>query len=146
MKYLFAPIASLLLLTLLTGSCNSTRNGADTNSNSNDIVEREAAASAFEIGFKRKGTETLLSCTSGCSWTNLSFDQRNYGVQYVNNDGMVELEEVNNTSGSMFLLKLTDDGANMKVEGLSGTTFKSLSFSCGEECDAMLNQDGMISD
>lgn len=83
-----------------------------------------------------------LTCKEGCAWKELSFNiPGTEKSQAIDQYGMTSKEESRGSS-FLFTIKKTKDGLNF--EGLKGTAFKNLSFSCPKgNCHQAIDQNGM---
>jgi hypothetical protein len=91
-----------------------------------------------------------LTSKEGCAWKQLSFTIKLDSIQAIDQFGMTSLKRekstIDNTLANfLFNIKRTKDG--VIFEGLEGTAWKILSFSCPKNiCHNYINQIGMTDD
>jgi hypothetical protein len=88
-----------------------------------------------------------LTGVAGCAFINLAFTLRPGRAQAVNQYGMTTIDEHISPSSEklanfLFTISRTRDG--LSFEGIQGTAWKKLSFSCPDtECRQLIDQNGM---
>ena len=111
----------------------------------------------FEIIVARSNGGIKLTCTEGCAWKELGFsvtggsfarsiDQ--YGVLPLKNNEHSELpgnqlRQTKNAPAFIFTMETTEKG--LSFTGLKGTSWKQLSFTCLENCQQAIDENGMTS-
>jgi len=104
--------------------------------------------SEFSILIETTKTEIRLSCTVGCAWEGLSFSDTVYPApQAIDRAGMASLTPGGDGPQSgpgafMFTIVRSDHG--ISLEGILGTAWTQLSFSCPDTgCRQLIDQHGM---
>ena len=82
-----------------------------------------------------------LTCKDGCAWKELSFNMMNNdSIQAIDQYGMTTKNESDNSS-FIFTIQHTKQG--IKLEGIKGTSWTKLNFSCNGNCYQAIDQNGM---
>jgi len=104
--------------------------------------------SEFNILIETTKTEIRLSCTVGCAWEGLSFSDTVYPApQAIDRAGMTSFtpggDDLQSGPGAfMFTIVRSDHG--IRLEGILGTAWTQLSFSCPDTgCRQLIDQHGM---
>jgi hypothetical protein len=87
-----------------------------------------------------------LKCTEGCAWTDLTFRIKADSSQLIDQYGMkstcTKPEKDSKLADFLFSIKKTSEGVSF--EGLKGTSFTKLSFSCKTNlCHQYIDENGM---
>ncbi len=87
-----------------------------------------------------------LSCVKGCAFKVLIFRLEDNIPQAIDQFGMSSLkrdkpERDSNLANFLFIIKKAKEG--FSLEGLEGTTWKELSFSCSETCHQIIKDTGL---
>ena len=88
-----------------------------------------------------------LTGKEGCAWKELSFSYKSHSNQAIDQYGMTSLkqdldETSNDPSSFLFTINKTKDG--LSFEGIVGTAWENLSFSCPKVgCRQYIDQNGM---
>lgn len=106
---------------------------------SNDVSKFEILVETTKDGLK-------LTCKQGAAWKEVSFSLYLDQVQAINQFGMTEVneksEQVDKLASFLFTVKKTKN--SIVLNGISGTSWKNLSFSCDDKCSQLIDQDGMV--
>ena len=103
-------------------------------------------SSDFDLNVTWDDDKLYLSCSSQCAWSSLSFSYTPFVPVLFDNHGMVssDRERSENSDLDPFLLSVMRDGKGVSFEGLEGTHFRKLGFSCGSSpCDRRIGPQGM---
>lgn len=116
-----------------------------------NVVSAQTAESQNTAGFLILVETTKdgikLTGKQGCAWTELSFTYKSHSNQAIDQGGMTTLnpgkdEKSSDPDGFLFTINKTKDG--LSFEGLAGTSWKKLSFTCPNGiCHQYIDQNGM---
>ena len=114
--------------------------GCGQNKNKNENTGFKILIESSLDGIKLTGKE-------GCKFTELSFSLVEDKVESINQFGMIMEENANiNNEENMptFLITMKKTNGEIVLEGIKGTTWKNLSFSCPElGCTQLIDENGM---
>jgi len=107
--------------------------------------------SEFRISVETSNDGIKLTCNKGCSWKELTFNiSKTEKPRYINEHGMTSLSENKEDKESKlanFLISITKTKNGFTFEGIEGTSWKTLSFSCSNEnYYQTIDQNGMTTD
>lgn len=89
--------------------------------------------------------EMVLTSHRGFTWKSLGYKTTEYVPVYVNRSGVAGGYNAADLKNSRILIKIEKTSNGWRMEGLKGTSWKKLEFSCKEEnCRQKINQDGMV--
>jgi hypothetical protein len=110
----------------------------------NEFDEKSAG---FLILIETIDSEIRLTCKEGCAWGTLSYSTVFYLPQAIDQYGMRSLKENKpDKEGDRtdFLFTIQRDKEGLALEGLKGTHWETLSFSCPQgKCKQAIDQSGM---
>lgn len=122
----------VLSVILMTGSYNTVFSQTETTP---ELTKFLILVETTDDGIKLTGQQ-------GCVFKELSFTLKAGNSQAIDQFGMTS-KEISKGSGFLFTIIKTNDG--LSFEGLKGTAFKKLSFSCPKyNCHQAIDQRGMI--
>ena len=88
-----------------------------------------------------------LVCMEGCAFKELSFSLKNFVSQAIDQNGMCSADRKyaeKNAHSPQFLFTLIKTNEGIQLNGIEGTAWKELSFSChGGMCHQFIDQNGM---
>lgn len=96
---------------------------------------------AFTIYFdKTMEGKIILTCFEGCEWDKLEYGEFDEPA-FINQDGFTSEDKLDESD---FLISITQIRHDMVVEGLKGTIWRELNFSCivVDQCSGGFNQRG----
>ncbi len=104
--------------------------------------------SSFSFVIKTTENGLKLISKEGTAWKEVAFSLEENKSQAINQFGMTSIEKEyapkdSKLANFLFTVKKTKEG--LVFEGIRGTAWKNLSFSCDKsECSQMINQYGMV--
>lgn len=104
--------------------------------------EKAPELSKFLILIETTDNGTIkLTCKNGCTWKELSFKIiNNDSTQAIDQFGMTTKNESDNSS---FIFTIQHTRQGIKLEGIKGTSWTKLNFSCNGNCHQAIDQNGM---
>ncbi len=120
--------------------------------------EATKATSNFSIIIESNNDAIKLTCKKGCSWKELSLNLAVHESQEIDQSGMVSGEKAisaarrkynealakEDSSRATFSFTIKRIETGLSLEGLAGTAWQNLSFSCTEsKCNKEIDQKGM---
>lgn len=133
----FSPIVLMLVFVFFTSTVIAQDTGRE-------------QTKEFKILFESTDKEIKISCREACSFQLLRFNLKPYQVQTIDQNGMVSINtgdesQDDNHVGFKFKLRRTEHG--FELEGISGTNWKVLNFTCRNlMCSQLIDQNGMASE
>ncbi|WGK65654.1 hypothetical protein [Croceiramulus getboli] len=101
----------------------------------------------FEIEMNLQNQKISLTCTQGCAWKTLSFDLSQDTSQAVDEFGMSSQKDSNTMYDPQladFAFVVTYRSDKVVLEGINGTAWKELSYSCPQlSCSRWINKAGV---
>jgi len=89
--------------------------------------------------------EIVLTSHKGFTWKSLGYKTTEYNPVYVFRSGIAGGYNETDLENSRILIKIEKTSNGWRMEGLKGTSWKNLEFSCMKEnCRQKINQDGMV--
>lgn len=124
-----------LLMILMTGAFSSAFSKSDKSEQAKFIILVEKTKDGIK-----------LSGVQGCAFKELSFSLKENTPQAIDQFGMSSLkrdkpEKDSSLANFLFTIKKTMEG--FSLEGLEGTTWKELSFSCSGTCRQFIDETGV---
>lgn len=124
-----------LLMILMTGAFSSAFSKSD-----------KPEQTKFLILVEKTKDGIKLSGVQGCAFKELSFSLKDNNPQAIDQFGMSSLkrdkpEKDSNLANFLFTIKETKEG--FSFEGLEGSTWKELAFSCSGTCRQFIDENGM---
>jgi len=107
---------------------------------------KEVSAFSFLVQNTEDGLKLISK--SGTAWKEVTFSLEENKSQAINQFGMASIEKEyapkdSRLANFLFTVKKTKDG--LAFEGIRGTAWKNLSFSCDKKgCNQLINQYGMV--
>jgi len=130
-------ILSLVAIATLMMSCGSKKDS--------DNTPKDFKINVISV---KDGT-VKLECTEGCAWEDLSWTRSNMQPQAINAYGMINniderVDENDRLPRFLFTIEPTDNGAIL--ESIRGTSWDKLSFACLNDCNQMIDYEGLVSE
>lgn len=107
----------------------------------------DAELQDFVVVIETSDKEVKLTCKEGCAWEELTIKKKDFGVdQAIDATGKTTISKHNSESNAEkgFLFTIKKNAANIVLQGIEGTKWEELTYSCtGARCLQTLNQFGM---
>lgn len=120
--------------------CLSLNNSILAQTNAPELVKFQILVETTEDGIRLTGLD-------GCAWKELSFSVPKHKPQAIDQNGMTTKKgksQVEENYLPHFLFTLTKTDKGLSFEGLKGTAWESLGFSCDGSCYQLIDQYGMV--
>lgn len=114
--------------------------------NANAQTESDSTSSKFLLLIENTEDGIKITSSKGCAFKELTFSLKEGQIQEIDQFGIRcsddEIVKDDNLTLFRFTIKKVEGG--LSFEGIDGTTWKKLSFSCPINCSQLIDQNGMI--
>ena len=139
-------IVLALVAVICFGCAENTETNYDLKTSENVQSNYDFKTSKFVLLVENTENGIKFTSTQGCAFKELSFSLIEGQTQEIDQHGMRkandEVVEDDNLASFRFKIKKTKDG--LAFEGIEGTTWRKLSFSCPINTSQLINQNGML--